>query len=786
MPTGEQAGAVYVSIDADAGPLIEKFSQAQAQAKAAGQQISSALASGLNSGVSPILTAAGKTQAAVTQIGTAATQAAPRIAQIGTAAAQAAPPVQVLATQVTAAVTAATVATPVIQATAVATANLGNTAAAASQKAQSFVGVIPGLGRAAEHFINLLPGVGSAIMAAFPILGALALTQNLISIGGAALHAAGSMGELTEEEKKNAEQTRKTADEWENLVKKFESGEIERATLEISHLAGLKLGSFFDESEAQRMRARLQSLTTELGNVRKAQAVDVATSKPSSNPLIAGAEALNPAVTVTRLMANVDWKGQQEKIKPLEDEIGILTEKLHTYDTVSKRVNADKLGKQIADDSEKAAREAARIAREQATEEKRIASEAERQNRVVIEGVTIAKRAAAAESKKIHQEINADLTQSLREGTSETSREVDEQRRVFQVMTADRLRAGNEGIRASGVQQQSDDEVAKLQLQQQYSLQIVHNRQDELTYATQIAAADEKALSDRVAELEELKLYQTLTGQVREATATDLQIQQAKSALLKQQVQDQTKMASLTAQQSLAVQIQSQVGKGPGSLVDARNVVLANAMGTAVDGIAASLGRAVQGGQKLGQIFSQLGRSILGQVVQGIAKIGLQMVTTALLGKAAGSAIAVAQVTSAAAVGAANAAAATAAIPIIGPSLAPAAAAATFAEIMAFAPLASYDKGGMIGEDQIARIHKGEYILTADQVSGKSALPNIPSSGLGIGSNPLTSSMSVSNASQAMTIGAIHLHGVRDLRDVAKRLPALLKAVAPNFSPATR
>src|SRR6185295_5192187 len=143
-------------------------------------------------------------------------------------------------------------------------------------------------------------------------------------------------------------------------------------------------------------------------------------------------------------------------------------------------------------------------------------------------------------------------------------------------------------------------------------------------------------------------------------------------------------------------------GTGPGSILDARNQVVAQGMASAVDGISGALGRAVQGGQKLGQIFRELGTSILGSVVSGIAKIGLQMAITAVTGKALGSAIAVAEVTSAAAVGAANAAAATAAIPIVGPLLAPAAAAATFAEIMAFAPLAAYAKGGFVPEDQIA------------------------------------------------------------------------------------
>ncbi len=71
-----------------------------------------------------------------------------------------------------------------------------------------------------------------------------------------------------------------------------------------------------------------------------------------------------------------------------------------------------------------------------------------------------------------------------------------------------------------------------------------------------------------------------------------------------------------------------------------------------------------------------------------------------------------------AAVGGAAAAASTAAIPIVGPALAPAAGAAMYALIAGtYAPLATFSEGGMVPEDMLALVHKGEYVLPAEKTA---------------------------------------------------------------------
>jgi hypothetical protein len=71
------------------------------------------------------------------------------------------------------------------------------------------------------------------------------------------------------------------------------------------------------------------------------------------------------------------------------------------------------------------------------------------------------------------------------------------------------------------------------------------------------------------------------------------------------------------------------------------------------------------------------------------------------------------EIMSLSAVAAAAAFASTAAIPIVGPAAAPAAATAAEAAVMAFAPMASFDFGGIMAKDGFAFVHQSEGVLTA-------------------------------------------------------------------------
>jgi hypothetical protein len=714
----ENAGGIYVTIDGDSSPLLAKYAQAEQQSRAAGQRIATALGTGFQ-----------QATGVVDQFGRAIQSSVVKpLAEVA----------------------------PAAQAASKAIVQLGDATGQAEKKAQSFVGVIPGLGRAAEHFINLLPGVGQAIMAAFPVLGAIALAENLARLIPMAGKLGGIFGGVSEEEKKAADEAQRFSDEIASADAHVRDLAIQLERLRNGAAAGA--AAALQEAKAQADIAAIQLAAAK----SKLRGGDEFTSG-GRKFLRAGH---GPAVQITPEAEAAQKAGSDVDAAQLQVQI-----------------RQEELRKQREADAKRAADEAARDARSREVEERRQAAETERQARAITQGVYSSRRQAAEEEKRTQRENQSEMLQGLREGSSESQRAMDEQRRELQAIEAERNRHNESAIRQQGVRQQSADELSQIAAKSSYQLQITHTRADELAYAQQIATLDEKALQDKIDNLQVLRDYQALNGLVRETDQTDLQIEQAKAALIRQQVSDQAKILQQKQQQSLGGQIRSAVGIGPATLFDAKNMIAAQTMGNAVDGIASAMGRAVQGGQRLGAIFKDLGKSIIGGLVSSLVKVGLQMV----INKVIGSSVAVAMVTSAAAVGAANAAAATAAIPIIGPELAPAAAAATFAEIMAFAPLASFDKGGFINSDQIAQVHKGEYVLTAGQVSGRDAMPTLPGTGVsGSGSTPYTNTARSDSFSHSFSVGAIHLHGVQNVEDVAKRLPNVLKTRSPKFSPASR
>jgi hypothetical protein len=120
-------------------------------------------------------------------------------------------------------------------------------------------------------------------------------------------------------------------------------------------------------------------------------------------------------------------------------------------------------------------------------------------------------------------------------------------------------------------------------------------------------------------------------------------------------------------------------------------------------------------------VLKQTEHFIAGEAIKLAEKEGFDKALLALhlisavQSKSVDSAKSIAEVASAASVGAASAGAAVAGIPIVGPALVAPTAAATFAQLMAFAPIASFDLGGVNPRTQMALIHGGERVLTQDQ-----------------------------------------------------------------------
>jgi TP901 family phage tail tape measure protein len=116
--------------------------------------------------------------------------------------------------------------------------------------------------------------------------------------------------------------------------------------------------------------------------------------------------------------------------------------------------------------------------------------------------------------------------------------------------------------------------------------------------------------------------------------------------------------------------------------------------------------------EAMANLFTNLMSSFVGMLVDMLMKWVENQIMMAVFGKTASMAI----ISGHAAEGGAAAYASTAAIPIVGPALAPAAAAQAYAAIMAFNAMPSYDVGiDNIPFDQVAKVHKGERVMTAGE-----------------------------------------------------------------------
>ena len=761
MAGRETAGAVVVMIDGDASPLLAKYAQAESASRAAGTRIATALGSGFQSSTG-----------LVDQFG--------RFVQ-------------------TNAIAPLTQAVPVAQRTAVAIRSVGAAAESTVSPIMAMSGAIRVASgeqsiRAIERFGVSVLGLGAAAQAAFPLIGALAIGELFTRVYE-------RVTKVSEGEKEAANQAKQFTTEIRSLDTEVENLRVRFIAMRDGATAGIS-------AEITAAADQVKEAATQLDNARQALAGGrevtvggrkyIAPPHPSSVQMSPEAAAVVKAgLEVQKAQEEADLK-KQELIKKQEEEQKQAIEKQKQLLQQERTAFKEGYDNQLADlqaahevtrseelrfrerelaDAQSRGPGFAPVATEVNRQVGTLSQEIDRANDAVMKSLA---RISNEEAAKQGRQLAEGLKHGLEEAMPETEavmtdffRNLDEQRKESQ-------RQAQEGIRTGGERTQVSDEATKARLQVEYAAQLVHSRAQELSYAQSIAQADQQAILDKIASLEALKQYQESQSLADEANKTDLEIEREKVALLKQQASDEEKIAKLKQQQNLPGLIQQKLNF-PG-LKDSFNQLGADTVKNSIDGISAAFGRAVQGGENLSKIFRNLGKQLLGEVVAGIAKIGLQMITTAAIGKSVGSTLAVAEVISAAAVGAANAMAATAAIPIIGPALAPGVGAATFAEIASLAGLAAYEKGGLVPEDQIALVHKGEYVLTADQVSAMGA----PVSSYGIGTTQLTSTMVHSSDTRSLSIGAIHLHGVRDMQDVARRLPDVLKARSPVFSPATR
>lgn len=373
-------------------------------------------------------------------------------------------------------------------------------------------------------------------------------------------------------------------------------------------------------------------------------------------------------------------------------------------------------------------------------------------------------------------------------------------------LNAERARVQGIAERAQGSQAGRGIESQKLVLERAYGLEVSHTLREQLKYQSDLNDLDEqerkyKILGLDAASATALKAGDLVRWAELAAEANGLAAENANKTY-----QAKTKELEAARQLSLVYQIQSRLGSG-GAAGDQIKNLGATAVSEGVHGIATGLAQAVLSGQRLSQVLGNLGKNLAISTLGSVLEIGLKKALVALLGlvpafaavgtaqvsaaasaKVATSALNVAAVTSAAAVGAANAAAATALIPIIGPELAPGVAAATFAEIIAWAPLAAFADGGRppVGIASIVG-ERGPELFVPD---GAGTI--IPAGQFGAGGINLPQGFAAASSSSSQSIGEFHFHahGINDakamVREIARALPGYLKSTSPKFSPNSR
>jgi len=667
----ESAGTVWVSIDGDAGPLLAKYAQAEAQSRAAGQRIAQGLGSGLSSA-----------SGIVDQFGRSVSSGIVK-------------PLDGVA--------------PVASKVVSSLKEIGSAAKEAEGKTESFVGVIPGLGRAAERFIGLLPGVGQAIMAAFPVLGAIALTENLAHL----LPMVGKFAELfdatAEAEKRATEQAKRFDSEIKTLKTDIEQLDDKK----FSDIMGGTAGS---ARQAAEMAGLIRAAQAQVALVQSA----ISSSGKGGNTNLHGIGTLDKDGKVIPFTSNDLDAAQLNLIKLQKMQEGLSRQSLMSQESDSAKAAADQ---------ERRSREAESERKRQIAEEKRERDDMYRQQRQFMELVRQGRKITADENKKLVRDETRDMVDGLREYSNDYERQQDQERRELVAITAERNRANQEQIRAQGVRIGSNDEIAILRAQAVYSIQVVHTKAEELAYVIQIADLEDKLLADRIKSLQVLRDYQAQN--LLPTENTDLSIEDAKAAREAAKARSDAEKERAKRRARIGGGLEDIAGGIPGTFGGAlASGITGGHLGDQIKQALTGIGK-----EMMGDVFKDLIAAMIGNSLATIANSAATEINTFWL-----------------------------------------AIKSFFGGFFADGGRPPVGIPSIVGE-------RGPELFIPDTPGV--IIPNVPNSN-GIGSTNLTASMISNSSSNALSIGAVHVHGVRNVEEFARRLPNVLKSRSPTFSPATR
>jgi len=215
----------------------------------------------------------------------------------------------------------------------------GEAAEKAGKKVQSFVGAIPGMGVAAERFIGLIPGLGQAMIAAFPVFGAVAFAAGLGRVAEGVRDIANEWDPVISAEKRAKE----GAEEFGKTIVKIREELAKMANVRFAGAVG-KAGGQADEaaqleSQKRLLQSQIQSTKDEIARTAAAGAAGAGTMAVAGN-FIPGMDTLGKRFTKG---AKIDVTTQTQKLVEFQNQLRQVEEQQSDLSVASLQAQSDKI-----------------------------------------------------------------------------------------------------------------------------------------------------------------------------------------------------------------------------------------------------------------------------------------------------------------------------------------------------------------------------------------------------------------------------------------------------------
>lgn len=646
---------------------------------------------------------------------------------------------------------------------AAATRSLGSAHAAAVTQIQATSGalrVLEGSGgiRAAERALTLIPGLGAALQTAFPLIG-------LVAVGEIISRIAEKFGGVSEAEK----QATKDAEEFDRKIKQI-SEDIARINT-----------ANFEKLFGKTATLGAEDIPIIQGKIHAQEDLIIATQRMIDLEKLEGGPG--------RRGGTVDPKLTQD-LAEATSQLSKLRDQLHGLNIdLNQSVQADnaKGTKQLQSEYD----ERQRILEVSAAYWK---EQQEKQAEAARKATEEAKQQAEAQKQILEGHVR-DLEEYGREADAQLRANAEAARAARESanrQTNEGLRVTQEGIKTQGAGAEEQAAIAKLQIEQQYGQQVAHSAQDQIQYASQLAAADQKALQVKIS-IAQMELIAAVNANALNSTAEtqtkiaedQLALKQAIAKADEQRLASEIKITEEINKQDLARQL-------GGDLYKSVSQGLPQALGQGLaSGISGGGKKGEDVGKQVADALKGVGKNLLGEafttviqklIAQILVQTGIQAAFNALFPATATLQTAATTLNTAAL--AANTAALLA-------SQAGSAGSTLSSTLGILKMIGIFEKGGAVPETGMAQVHKGEYVLNADQVAGRAPLPDMFQAPGGSSSGnvaPSTAVHSISSSASSSTthtlsFGDVHLHGVQNTRQMMKEISDLAKTANPTHSP---